>query len=72
LKTKIQLIFRTGAENGHDSLVLGAFGCGVFKCPAEAVARLMAEVNREEYRSIYDDHNSSNTFNVNGLVSEVQ
>jgi uncharacterized protein (TIGR02452 family) len=75
MKQKVRLMFRAAAENGHDALVLGAFGCGAFKCPAEAVARLMGEVN-QEYRSvfrrvviaIYDDHNSFNAVNVNGLV----
>ncbi len=41
MKQKVRLMFRVGAENGHDALVLGAFGCGAFKCPAEAVAHLM-------------------------------
>jgi uncharacterized protein (TIGR02452 family) len=75
MKQKVRLMFRAAAENGHDALVLGAFGCGAFKCPADAVARLMGEVN-QEYRSvfrrvviaIYDDHNSFNAVNVNGLV----
>ena len=35
---KIRTIFRIAAANGHDSLVLGAFGCGVFRLPPEAVA----------------------------------
>lgn len=35
---KIRTIFRLALANGHDSLVLGAFGCGVFQLPPEAVA----------------------------------
>ncbi len=35
---KIRTIFRIAVANGHDSLVLGAFGCGVFQLPPEAVA----------------------------------
>ena len=36
---KIRTIFRVALANGHDSLVLGAFGCGAFRLPPEAVAR---------------------------------
>lgn len=35
---KIRTIFRIALENGHDSLVLGAFGCGAFRLPPEEVA----------------------------------
>lgn len=35
---KIRTIFRIAIANGHDSLVLGAFGCGAFRLPTEAVA----------------------------------
>lgn len=35
---KIRTIFRIALANGHDSLVLGAFGCGAFRLPPEAVA----------------------------------
>ena len=35
---KIRTIFRIALVNGHDSLVLGAFGCGAFRLPPEAVA----------------------------------
>ena len=37
---KIRTIFRVALANGHDSLVLGAFGCGAFRLPPEAVAVL--------------------------------
>ena len=36
---KIRTVFRIALANGHDSLVLGAFGCGAFRLPPEAVAR---------------------------------
>ncbi len=35
---KIRTMFRIALANGHDSLVLGAFGCGAFRLPPEAVA----------------------------------
>ena len=35
---KVRTIYRLALKNGHDSLVLGAFGCGVNKLPCDAVA----------------------------------
>ena len=35
---KIRTIYRIAVKNGHDSVVLGAFGCGVNKLPCDAVA----------------------------------
>lgn len=35
---KIRTIYRLALANGHDSAVLGAFGCGVNKLPSDAVA----------------------------------
>jgi uncharacterized protein (TIGR02452 family) len=37
---KICNIFKTAIANGHDSIVLSAFGCGAFRCPPEEVAGL--------------------------------
>ena len=36
-----------GIENGNDSLVLGAFGCGAYKLPPEEVAPLFHKVMEE-------------------------
>lgn len=44
---KIRTIFRIALANGHDSLVLGAFGCGAFRLPPEAVAEQFARVMDE-------------------------
>ena len=47
LKEKIRTILRIGALKGHDSLVLGALGCGAFCTPPAQMARLFHEVMYE-------------------------
>ena len=48
LKEKIRTILRIGVLKGHDSLVLGALGCGAFCTPPAQMARLFHEVMDEE------------------------
>ena len=36
-------IFKVGIVNGHDSLVLGALGCGAFRNPPDEVCRLFID-----------------------------
>lgn len=43
-KSKIRQIFDIAIENGHDSLVLSAFGCGAYNTPPTEMARLFKEV----------------------------
>ena len=45
---KIRTIYRIALLNGHDSLVLGAFGCGVFRLKPELVAAYFNDVLQEE------------------------
>lgn len=47
MRNKIRTIFRMGVEHGKDALVLGAFGCGAYKLPCDAVAALFREVMDE-------------------------
>ena len=47
MRNKIRTIFRMGVEHGRDALVLGAFGCGAYKLPADAVAALFRQVMDE-------------------------
>lgn len=47
MRNKIRTIFRMGVEHGKDALVLGAFGCGAYRLPADAVAVLFREVMDE-------------------------
>lgn len=41
---KIRTIYRLALKSGHDSVVLGAFGCGVNKLPSGAFADLFGRV----------------------------
>ena len=44
---KIRQILKIGIENNHDSLVLGAWGCGIFHNPPEDIAKLFNQVLNE-------------------------
>ncbi|KAF7594176.1 hypothetical protein BBP40_010025 [Aspergillus hancockii] len=69
-KAKMRLVLRIAAEHGHDQLVLGALGCGVFANPPEDVAHCWLEVLREDEFSgnwwreivfaVYDPTNNGN------------
>jgi uncharacterized protein (TIGR02452 family) len=76
-KEKIRTILRIAGKHGHDSLVLGAFGCGAFANPPEHMALLFKETFGEpEFHgrfstvafSIIDDHNSRRSHNPNGNI----
>ena len=65
-RNKIRTIYRIGLMHGHDSLVLGAFGCGAFHNPPREMAQLFKEVLEEDefkdrFRlitfAIFSDHN---------------
>jgi uncharacterized protein (TIGR02452 family) len=45
---KIRTIYRIALLNGHDALVLGAFGCGVFQLKPELVADFFKQVLLED------------------------
>ncbi len=46
-KNKIRTILRIGLDNNHDSLILGAFGCGVYHLDCNQVVNLFNEVFNE-------------------------
>ena len=48
MRDKIRTIYRIALLNGHDSLVLGAMGCGVFKLKPELVSALFKETLEEK------------------------
>ena len=47
MRDKIRTIYRMALTNGHDALVLGAFGCGAFRLRSDRVAPLFKEVLQE-------------------------
>ena len=49
---KIRTIFRVALKNGHDSMVLVAFGCGVFNLHSNEVANLFRDIlNEPEFKN---------------------
>lgn len=75
VKNKIRTIFRICLLNNHDSLVLGALGCGAFCNPPAHVAKLFHEVMEEpEFKNKYskiifaiiDGHNARKRHNPEG------
>lgn len=44
---KIRTIFRIALDNGHDSIVLGAFGCGAYRLKPDEVAELFINILKE-------------------------
>ena len=54
IKNKIKQILDIALENGNDSLVLSAFGCGAYGTPPEQMAMLFADVlASEEYQGLF-------------------
>ena len=50
-KNKIRTIYRIALDNGHDSIVLGAFGCGVYNLLPSEVSKLFFDVlNEDEFK----------------------
>ena len=53
---KIRTILRMGVEHGNDALILGAFGCGAYKCPPSEVAR--------QFRTVIEEPEFKNKFRL--------
>jgi uncharacterized protein (TIGR02452 family) len=67
LDKKIRIILQMGAQHGHDTLVLGALGCGAWRNPPAHVAEIFRTVVsdyngafKEIVFAIYDCKGSSN------------
>ena len=55
MKKRIQNVFELALRNGIEVLILGAFGCGVFKNEPKEVAIIFKEVMSEErYKNKFD------------------
>ena len=76
-KQKIRVMFATGLNKGHDSLVLSALGCGAFRNPPRHMAELFKQVLLEEnfvnkYKhisfAIIDDHNARGEGNYQAFL----
>ena len=72
---KIRQIMKIGIDNNHDSLVLGAWGCGIFHNPPEIIAELFKQVLNEPgikdyfkivHFAILEDSCSFNVHNPSG------
>lgn len=48
LREKVRLVLRMAAGQGVTRLVLGAMGCGAYRCPPRAVAREMKQVLEDD------------------------
>merc|ERR1740123_1973060 len=53
LKEIIRTVLHIAAIKGHDALVLGAFGCGYFRNPADQVADTFAELLSGEFQGVF-------------------
>lgn len=54
VKSKVRSVLDTAILHGHRFLVLGAWGCGAFGNPTDAIARLFKEVLRtKRYRGAF-------------------
>lgn len=80
-KVKLRAILNIALANGHDSIVLSAFGCGAFRNPPEQMAKLFQEVFEEDaYKSsfkeivfaIIEDHNATKEHNPQGNLFPFQ
>jgi uncharacterized protein (TIGR02452 family) len=53
-KSKIRQILDIALENGHDSVVLSAFGCGAYHTPPTEMAKLFKEVlENKKYKGAF-------------------
>ena len=81
VKNKMRTIFRIALRHRHDSLVLGAWGCGAFCNPPGHIAALFHEILEEkEFKNkfrkivfaIIEDHNSRRAHNPEGNLLPFQ
>jgi uncharacterized protein (TIGR02452 family) len=54
LKQKVRAMLRTAHMFRHDVVVLGASGCGAWRCPGAQVAEVFFDVIRTEFQGCFD------------------
>ncbi len=55
MKRRIEKVLRIAIEHGHNNLVLGAWGCGVFRNSPEEVSRYFKEVIGGKFDRVFDN-----------------
>lgn len=75
MKYKLELVLQTGIYYGHDSVVLGAFGCGAYHNPATVIAEICKELIAQYQGyfkciafAILNDHNSETNGELYGYT----
>ena len=53
MQSRIHKVLATGIKHGHDAIVLGAWGCGAFKCDPGRIASLFADALAIEFKGSY-------------------
>jgi uncharacterized protein (TIGR02452 family) len=56
LKNKIRVIIQTAAKFGHQTIILGAVGCGAWRNPIKHVAEVFAELLLGEYNGVIPNY----------------
>ena len=62
LKNRAKIIFDLAKENNIDHLILGGWGCGVFKCPPQLVANTLIELCETKTTFAFLDEKLKNIF----------
>lgn len=73
-REKIRTFFEMARQNGHDSVIFGALGCGAFRNPPEHIAEIALDVISKEFKhcfkevvfAVLDDHNAGHAHNPQG------
>lgn len=53
LREKARTALHIAASNGHDVIILGAFGCGYFRNPPQTVAQVFKELLEGEFAGVF-------------------
>jgi len=54
MKKRIDKLLMLSANNDHKTLILGAWGCGVFQNDPNMIARLFSELLKEKYKGVFE------------------